>query len=147
MIWLSKNDNQILIKREELQSYLDDGWTKTRLTKPLINTICITKGDEKEKFIQKEELQFYLDDGWVKKGKSRNKGKVTVFDPILNKFIQIDLTDPRYISGELKTKLQLQNTNAKNTRYMNKDGVVKRIKFEKINEYIQDGWRLGIKPK
>lgn len=31
--------------------------------------------------------------------------------------------------------------------YMNKDGVVKRIKFEKINEYIQDGWRLGIKPK
>ena len=63
---------------------------------------------------------------------------------LLQKYIQVDKTDPRYISGELKTKLQIQNTNAKDTKYMNKNGKVKRIKFDKIEEYLKDGWKFGI---
>ena len=145
MVWVCKENEQIIIKQEGLQSYLDDGWIRTRITKPLKNTICVTKNGEKEKFIKQEELQSYLDDGWVKKGKSRNKGKVTVFDPIKQSYIQVDKTDPRYISGELKTRLQIQNTIAKNTKYMNKDGKIKRIKLEKIEEYLKNGWKLGMK--
>ena len=147
MIWVCRDDKQILIKPEELQMYLNDGWIRTRITKPLKDTICITKDGEKEKFIKPEELQMYLNDGWDKKGKSRNKGKVTVFDPLLQKYIQVDKTDSRYISGELKTKLQIQNTNAKDTKYMNKDGKVKRIKFDKIDEYLKMGWSMGMNPK
>ena len=145
MIWICKNNKQIIIKPEELQTYLDNGWIRMRMTKPLKNTICVTKEGKKDKFILKEELQTYLDNGWENKGKSRNKGKVTVFDPIKQRYIQVDKTDPRYISGELKTKLQIQNTNAKNTKYMNKDGKVKRIKLEKIEEYLNNGWKLGMK--
>lgn len=145
MIWICKENEQIIIKQEELQSYLDDGWIRARITKPLKNTICITKNGEKEKFVKQEELQSYLDDGWEKKGKSRNMGKVTVFDPTIQSYIQTNKTDPRYLSGELKTILQIQNTVAKNTKYMNKDGKIKRIKIEKIEEYLNDGWKLGMK--
>lgn len=99
------------------------------------------------KFILKEELQQYLDDGWIKKGKSRNKGKVTVFDPITKSYIQVEKTNPRYVSGELKTKLQILNTNAKNTKYINKDGQVKRVKIDKLTEYLDNGWELGMNPK
>lgn len=145
MIWVCKNNEQLIIKPEELQKYLDNGWVRMRITKPLKNTICITKEGEKDKFILKEELQKYLDNGWKNRGKSRNKGKVTVFDPTEQRYIQVDKTNPRYLSGELKTKLQIQNTNAKNTKYMNKNGVVKRIKLEKIEEYLNNGWKFGMK--
>lgn len=145
MNWICKGDEQIMVKREELQSYLDDGWVRMRITQPLKNTICVTKIGEKEKFIKREELQSYLDDGWEKKGKSRNKGKVTVFNPITQTYIQVDKSDPRYLSGELKNRLQIQNTIAKNTKYMNKDGEIKRVKLEKIEEYIKNGWKLGMK--
>ena len=135
------------ILKDELQKYLDEGWERARITKPLLNTICVTKEGEKEKFIEPSELQKYLDEGWEKKGKSRNKNKVTVFDPTLQKFIQVDKENPRYISGELKTKLQIQNYNAKNTKYMNKSGVVKRVKLENIDKYLDEGWELGLKSK
>lgn len=147
MFWVCKEGQQKIIKPEELQTYLNDGWERTRMTNPLLNTICVSNADGKGKFIKPEELQTYLNDGWERKGKSRNKGKVTVFDPSSQKYIQVDKDNPRYVSGELKTKLQIQNTNAKNTKYMNKDGVVKRIKLDDIEKYINDGWEMGMKPK
>ena len=146
MIWICKGGEHKIIKKEELQQYLDDGWTRARNVRPLLGTICILKNDV-EKYIQKEELQQYLDDGWVKKGKSRNKGKVTVFDPITKLYIQVEKTNPRYVSGELKTKLQISNTNAKNTKYINKDGQVKRVKVDKLTEYLDNGWVIGMKSK
>ena len=147
MVWVSKNNIQKMITPDELQKYLDEGWERARITKPLLNTICVTKEGEKEKFIEPSELQKYLDEGWEKKGKSRNKNKVTVFDPTLQKFTQVDKENPRYISGELKTKLQIQNHNAKNTKYMNKGGVIKRVKLENIDKYLNDGWEFGMKSK
>ena len=146
MTWICKGDERKIIKEEELQQYLDDGWTRARNVRPLLGTICVLKNDV-EKYIQKEELQQYLDDGWVKKGKSRNKGKVTVFDPITKSYIQVEKTNQRYVSGELKTRLQISNTNAKNTKYINKDGQVKRVKMDKLAEYLNNGWELGMKPK
>ena len=138
------------ILKEELQQYLDDGWehkSKCRgRVSPTKGMIWICKEDER-KIIRKEELQQYLDDGWIKKGKSRNKGKVTVFDPITKSYIQVEKTSPRYVSGELKTKLQILNTNAKNTKYINKDGQVKRVKIDKLTEYLDNGWELGMNPK
>ena len=146
MIWICKEDERKIIRKEDLQQYLDDGWVRTRNVRPLLGTICVLKNDV-EKYIQKEELQQYLDDGWIKKGKSRNKGKVTVFDPITKSYIQVEKTNPRYVSGELKTKLQILNTNAKNTKYINKDGQVKRVKIDKLTEYLDNGWELGMNPK
>ena len=81
------------------------------------------------------------------RGRSRNKGKVTAFDPSINKFIQVDKDDPRYLSGELKTKFQLKNGYTKGTIYINKNGQLKRINPSLLQQYLEDGWELGMKPK
>ena len=146
MTWICKGNEQKIIKKEELQQYLDDGWIRARNVRPLSGTICILK-DNVEKYIQKEELQQYLDDGWIKKGKSRNKGKVTVLDPSINKFIQVDKNDPRYLSGELKISLQLKNGYTRGTIYVNKNGQLKRINPQLLQQYLNNGWELGMKPK
>ena len=39
--YVMKGDECKFILKEELQSYLDDGWVKMRITRPLKNTICI----------------------------------------------------------------------------------------------------------
>ena len=146
LIWINKDNEHKCVIEDELQSYLDDGWELGRNVTPTKNKISIKKGGQ-SKYVFESELQSYLDDGWRLGSTTRNKGKVTVYDPTQNKFIQTDANDPRYLSGELKLKLQMIDPHAKGTKYINKDGILKRIKPELLQQYLDDGWELGMKKK
>ena len=80
-----------VIKRTELQTYLDDGWevrSKSRgRVSPTKNMIWISKG-KLTKIIKPEELQTYLDDGWKNQRTiSPVKGKIGVIKNGKNKYV------------------------------------------------------------
>lgn len=60
-----KDDKCIAIKKDQLQKYLDDGWTKGNINikGKCKNNKWIHK-DNKLKWIKQSELQEYLDNGW-----------------------------------------------------------------------------------
>lgn len=58
--WVKKDGICKSIHKDELQSYLDDGWKIGNIHKGLK---CITKNG-KNKRVSLEELQYYLDNGW-----------------------------------------------------------------------------------
>jgi len=61
LIWLYKDDEEIQVKPEYLEEYLNKGYTKGRF----FDKIWI-HNDTKTKMIHKHELQKYLDNGWNK---------------------------------------------------------------------------------
>lgn len=143
MVWVCRDDKQKIIQKDELQQYLNDGWTRSRITKPSVGSVCVTK-DNIERFVQKDELQQYLNDGWVKKGKSRNKGKLTVVDKEGN-YIQIDKTDPRWLNNEVKLAMFKNGPSCKGLKYIHKGHDIKRVKPNLIQQYLDDGWKLGMR--
>ena len=151
MVWVCKGDEMKIIKKEELQVYLNDGWVNKRNVSPCKNKIGIIK-DGINKFVNEEELQVYLNDGWVEGMSTRNKGMVTVYDPLKpnEKCFSVTKDDPRFISGELKLAVFKKYNmglggSCKGLKYINKDGVIKRVKPEELQSYLNDGWSLGMK--
>lgn len=49
----------------------------------------------------------------------------------------------REASIKNKSYLTFGKSDHKNTKYINKNGITKRIKPEQIDSYIQDGWVFG----
>lgn len=143
MVWVCKDDEQKIIQKNELQQHLDNGWIQSRITKPLSGTVCVTK-DDVEKFVQKDELQQHLNNGWIKKGKSRNKGKLTVIDKDGN-YIQINKTDPRWLNNEVKLAMFKNGPSCKGLKYIHKGNNIKRVKLDLIQQYLDDGWKLGMR--
>lgn len=146
-VHISKNGKSIMVDRNELQSYIDDGWENCRNVTPLKGTICITK-EGNNLYISPEDVQKYIDDGWLRGGTSRNKGKLTCSIDGGKTYIQLDKNDPLVLSGQAKTATQLKGGEyCKGKKYIHKDGVVKRVIPDQLNEYINNGWKLGIKDR
>lgn len=95
------------------------------------------------------------------------KGKVLVKDADGQKYF-VDVNDERYLSGELlhiscgykftdeqrhklKNKFkeighqQGEKNSQFGTKWINKDGVTKKIKKDELQSYIENGWKLGMK--
>ena len=151
MVWVCKGDEMKIIKKEELQVYLNDGWINKRNVSPCKDKIGIIK-DGVNKFVNEEELQVYLNDGWNLGMSSRNKGMITVYDPKTpeSKCFSVSKDDPRFLSGELKLasfkKYDMGlGGSCKGLKYINKDGIIKRIKPEEIQYYLDNGWNLGMR--
>ena len=95
------------------------------------------------------------------------KGKVLVKDCTGNRFF-VNVDDERYISGELQAnytgykftdeqKLKLKQKfkainhqkGEKNsqfgTKWITKDGITIKVKKEVLNDYLDNGWKLGMK--
>lgn len=151
MVWVCKGDEMKIIKKEELQSYLNDGWTNKRNVSPCKDKIGIIKNGI-NKYVDVDELQSYLNDGWEEGMSSRNKGMVTVYDPLKpnEKCFSVVKDDPRFISGELKLAVFKKYNmglggSCKGLKYIHKDGKIKRVKPELIPQYIIDGWSVGMK--
>lgn len=100
----------------------------------------------------KEDLQAYLNDGWVLGMSTRNKCMVTVYNPLKpsERCFSISKDDPRFLSGELKLasfrKYDMGlGGPCKGLKYINKDGIIKRVKSEELQSYLSDGWNLGMR--
>lgn len=61
LVWLHKDKTEIQVKPEQIQYYIEQGYTKGRF----FDKIWINK-ENKTKMIHKHELQKYLDDGWTR---------------------------------------------------------------------------------
>lgn len=61
LVWLHKDKTEIQVKPEQIQYYIEQGYTKGRF----FDKIWI-HNDTKTKMIHKYELQKYLDNGWNK---------------------------------------------------------------------------------
>lgn len=95
------------------------------------------------------------------------KGKVLVKDANGQKYF-VDINDERYLSGELlhiskgykftdEQRRKLKNKHKEmgyqrgernsqfGTKWINKDGVTKKIKKDELQSYIENGWKLGKK--
>lgn len=144
-IWIHKDGIMKCINKDDLETYIKDGWQKGRLVNTLKNQIGIMK-DGVSKYINPEDLDKYLSDGWQKGMQSRNKGKITVYDET-GKVFHITKDDPRWINKEVKL-VQFKNGPAsKGTVYVHNDTQIKRVKKDKLQEYLDNGWELGMKPK
>lgn len=146
LVHLLKGDKSIMVKREEMQKYLDEGWENKRNVRPLINTICINK-DGRHTFIDKKELPKYIEDGWSKGGLTRNKGKLTCSLDDGKTYTQLDIDDERVKKKLVKVAISMHGSPSKNTKYMNKDGITKRVKLEFVDEYLRNGWCFGNKSR
>ena len=150
-IWLYKKSQRICVDKTFVESYLNNGWKAGRNVSPCKGKIGIIKNGV-NKYVNIDELQSYLNDGWEEGMSSRNKGMVTVYDPLKpnEKCFSVAKDDPRFISGELKLAVFKKYNmglggSCKGLKYINKDGVIKRVKPEELQSYLNDGWGLGIK--
>lgn len=60
-IYLIKNDELKMVKKEELDTYLSQGWLRGNNVKGLIGILKL----DVQKFVKKEELDTYLREGWT----------------------------------------------------------------------------------
>ena len=122
--WVMKNNESIKINKNQLDSYINNGWVKGRRIK---NTEKIIKAnreyqhiwkDGKTTRVKQQDVQKYLDEGWVigrsdPKSKILHKTSMTKDESIANasnyirvrdkndNIFVVNRTDQRYISGEL----------------------------------------------
>lgn len=114
--------------------------------------VCIHK-DGNNKYVKPDEVQAYLDKGWLKGGEPRpeyikecvrqaNTGRKA--SPELRARLSECHKGFRH-TDEAKAKMS-QNTKGKNLgkKHLNKDGVHIAVPADEVNNYLVDGWKLGI---
>ncbi len=143
MVWVKKNDEQTIIYKSNLQKYLDDGWELGRNTSSLNGLIGVKKGVQ-NKYIHPDEVELYIENGWTLGMSSRNKNMVTVSVNEGKSWFQVSKDEYNSNKNKYITIAHIKPT-CKGLKYIHKDGVVKRIPVDKIQQYINDGWKLGIK--
>ena len=84
--WITKDNKSIVIKKELLNQYLNDGWVKGRKIQNKENIVNANKDkywinkDGKTKFIYLDKLDEYLNNGW-ERGRVHNSPKYTYHEP------------------------------------------------------------------
>lgn len=104
---------ELRVLPEKVDDYICAGWKLGRLKSPNVGKKVLVK-DGKRIMIEKSEVQKYIDEGWIY---FRNK---------------------RIVSDETRKKHQV-----KGTKYVNKDGVIKRVHPIELIYYLENGWNLG----
>lgn len=122
------------------------------LKKQRSGRVCIHK-DGNNKYVKPEQVQAYLDDGWLKGGEPRpeyikecvrqaNTGRKA--SPELRARLSECHKGFRH-TEEAKAKMS-QNTKGKNLgkKHINKNGVHIAVPASELEQYLADGWELGI---
>lgn len=111
---------------------------KLDTSKRFKNKIYINNG-EVQIVIDKSELNNFLNNEW-------KLGKLPFSEEALNSIRE--KAKNRKIT--IKTRIQKSNSvsgsknPAYNTKMMNKDGINKRVKIEEINNFLNNGWKIGM---
>lgn len=148
-IYVTKNGVTKTIYPEDLQKYLENGWMRGVVGfehhKALTGRKRMYNPYKKEsKIVPPEDQQKYLDLGW-KYGvgyRQKNKNKQCfVFKNDLYLKINEEHLDDYLNDGWIKKHP------AAGSIQINKDGKNKMVFKDKLQEYLDNGWELGMKPK
>lgn len=154
-IWIKSNNISKIISKDQLNYFLSKGWQKGRIVRLnkffSKNKECahINK-DGKSKMIFLDELYSYLDKGW-KVGKTNYEKRWKLEK---NGYIIFcgsthcrKLWESRGWKSNFKEKIHsnvIKNKiNIHNCKLMNFNGIQKFIETEKIEEYLNLGWKIG----
>lgn len=159
------NGKYIIVSKDEYYNHKD--LYITNLNYYNSTHIKVFKKDNPDKIFTIHINEF--DENIYTKADYNTKGKIVVKDKA-GKCFSVSLNDPRYISGELiaaytgykwsvEQKNKLKEKFAKighqcgiknsqyGTKWINKDGVVKKVKKEELEKYLSENWKLGMKFK
>ena len=143
-VYIHKNGVVKHIKDEELQLFLSDGWCVGNPKWVTIGKRCSQKVfvflEDEEKRVRLDQLDSYLSLGW-KKGRSektkKNISASTSGRPAWNK--------NKKLSDAHRKNLSLNHAQVKDTIFVNKDGLIKRIPTEQLKDYELLGYKRGMK--
>lgn len=138
-----------LIYKKDIQKWLNNGWIIGQLHKSCLGKIVIYNPKEnRELFVYEEELETYLNKGWERRGKTRNKGRISNckgFNWINNGKIckRVPKEELETYLNEGWNKGSIQKTTLGYIR-ITKNGVTKNIPPDQnIQSYLDNGWVLG----
>jgi group I intron endonuclease len=78
---------------------------------------------------------------------SCQKGKTSITKDNINKYV-FDYELESFLSnGWIRGSYQKSHTEHLGTKWMNKNGVRRKIKLEEVNLYLSEGWELGVTSK
>ena len=155
-VYISNEELQVnrMIPRENLDSYLEQGWQLGRLKswhQKQKGKIPVFRGI-KEKHVRPDELQEYLDRGWTRgtgekqrtnHGKAM-KGKIRLCREDIGG-IMVDPEDlQKYLDqGYKKGRTEAYKNGISGKVVLNRDGVVRKVKGDLVEKMLQDGWTYG----
>lgn len=135
---LKDNNPNKLIRNEELQSYLDDGWRITSNTEGKIAIII----EGKVTYINPDDLEYYRSLGFDK-GNHRTC-KVMVNDGSKDMMISpediLDYLSQGWFQGGISNP---NKNNIQDHVGINKNGITKFVPGDKVQSYLDDNWILG----
>lgn len=151
------------VPKEDIDKYKLNGWTLGYGPIPDAVKNSGTKGmvpihkEDKSKWININDLEYFLKNGWIR-GHSYIKNKGFKYMYIIDKDNNIhrNMVNPTDIENKLKigwhigygpvTSQTIINGTIKGKIYIsNKNGDMKTIFPDEINEYINNGWSKGLK--
>lgn len=148
-IYVTKNGSTKTINPEDLNKYLENGWMRGVVGFEHHRSLVGRKrmynpNNNESKFIIPEEQQKYIDMGWKfgmgYRQKNKNKQcfifKNDVFLKINIEFLDQYLKDGWIKRGPAKGSIQIH-----------KDGKNKMIFQQDLQNYLDNGWKIGMKPK
>ena len=164
LISICKENASKFVRKEELDTYLNDGWYVGGNSKGLIaiykgNHNKFVKEEELEKYIEdgwergsnlkylitlkkdnvfirvrQEELKFYMDDGWLRIGAS--KGLIGINKNNEVKYVPEDELESYFLDGWVKG-------GRKGSIFMFKGDKNIRVSISEVSKYEEDGWERG----
>lgn len=145
--WMTNDVEQKQVLISEIEQYLQQGWkfgclpmtseqkksiSKSKRLRNNTGKKCIHLKDQ-QKFVDEIELDFYIQSGWM-------LGPTQQFvENMKNKPHKAGWKQPP-VSDAVKQK---RSADAKNRAWINKDGIVKRVKKDELETYLQSGWNHG----
>ena len=146
LVRINKDNINKLINPEELDKYLNEGWSLGQTIKSTKNKIVVTN-NSKDIFIYPEELDKYLSEGWHRGGKSRNKGQksfaknlIWINDGHIQKRINKSDLNKFLEMGWKSGTIQKRNTN---NICINNGVITKQITRTELDKYLSEGWKQG----
>lgn len=168
--WITKDEENRKIKKDELETYLNNGWERGRKVSDefrdkckqnSIDTCFVTNGEKILK-IKNTDLQKYIEDGWIKAG---NKYTFNLNVDDIKEDLDLGLTYDEIIKKHnynisyrsffkyLKDNNIFNTYNFRrgeknpqfNKKWIHKDNVSKTVSSESVQLYLRDGWELGKK--
>lgn len=143
VVRIFKDDIERRVPREDLQKFLNDGWSQgaNPNNKHAGRGKIKVHDDNGYTFIDSNDLDYYLSLGYKKgQGFSVNSGRVNINKDGVNKRVKESELDS-FLSdgwdlGGLPSKLS-------GTIRVNKNGLIKSITPDELNDYLEDGWLEG----
>lgn len=139
-IWIHKGAENKQINLDELDSWIQCGWTRGKLNLSTLGKVAIHK-DNVDKYVKPEEVLLYVQQGWLEGGKE--KQNLRDYSNVWNKD-KTKETDPRLLS--VSQKVRENNLNMPQDERDKISGSVKKLWQDEEYRQNQIRHRRGREP-